>query len=507
MQDFENSKKLSSQEFIKEINENIFNWELADIVELTYAYTDLWDWKVLNRTFFEDLTWKKFNWANLDELYDLFKNKLNNKKEKIEKYINEIKNIDMQKEKKEILVWSLKYILNSIKLAILWANFEYEKAWWKLNITESEKLDIVKQMEDIEKKLYDWKVIDNPKEVKQCYAYLTNIYDKNSNILTNKEKDKFEEYLKIVKEKMNNFEVIDNKWTKKIGNKEKEKFPNILNKDIKREDYIDIFKLVFDIYWIQKSIIVDERSSIYDWEKALYIPNSEKYNTLSIKRILQLISHEIEVHFIIEKNNKQNLWNFRWGKNLNREEGTAMLSEKILLWSKLEYITITPSLTEILMWELLKWEDYEDFLKILSKLKWLKYTKAKLLRRKRNYPFYIAGVQHKDTSYSRWIAQVIDYLKSWKDPKDLFLWKVSFEGISKIKNISDIKKQNFPVLLAEILLYKLSWKKLNQKDFIKYIKEKYPFIDIDKEYKNWTVKKLTFDSKRKLVDILDILKN
>jgi hypothetical protein len=38
----------------------------------------------------------------------------------------------------------------------------------------------------------------------------------------------------------------------------------MLDKLISREDYIKIFQLVFEIYGINKPIIVDERSSIYD---------------------------------------------------------------------------------------------------------------------------------------------------------------------------------------------------------------------------------------------------
>ena len=494
-------KKIDSKEFIENIDKDIFNWELSDIIELTYAYTNLWNWKFLNRTLFEDFTQLKFNGHNLERLYSLLLEKLNDKKQILEKYKEQLKTVDMEKERKEILFWTLEYFLNSVKFTILWSKFEYEKAWWTLNITDNKKLKIIKQMENIEKKLYDWKVINNPKKVQQCYNYLNSLLLNHSNLISLQEEKIFKNYIQILQKKVNiKGDLILNKEKKDSLNN------NLLEKDIKRDDYIKIFLTVFNIYNINKPIIVDERSSIYDAEKALYIPSSENYSYLPVKRILQLIAHEIEVHFIIEQNNKQNLWDFRWWKNLNREEWTAKLSEEILLWKTLDDITVTPSLPDILMWEILSWKDYENYLKTSTKLKWWKYNISKLLRKKRNYPFYYAWVQHKDTSYS-WIQQVIDYLESWKDPKDLFLWKVSFEDIPKIKKLAKDKNQKYPLFIAELLLYALNWNNIYHKDFINYIEQKYPFLDVDKEYKTWTVKKLTFDTKRKLVEILKTIKN
>jgi len=502
------NKKIDLKKFIENINKDIFNWELSDIIELTYAYTDLWNWKFLNRTLFEDFTQLKFDDHNLEKLYYTLLKKLDNKKQVIEKYKEQLKTIDMEKERKEILFWSLEYVLNSVKLAILWSKFEYEKAWWNLNMTDSEKLEIIKQMENIEKELYDWKVIDNHKEVKQCYDYLNLLLTNNFNLISKKEKEIFERYIKILKERINIKENSDLNNEKTNKEKKDDLNNNILQKKIKRDDYIKIFQIVFDIYDINKPIIVDERSSIYDGQEALYIPSGEQYNELTVKRILQLIAHEIEVHFIIEKNNKQNLWDFRWWKNLNREEWTSKLSEEILFWKTLDDITITSSLPDVLMWEILSWKDYENYLKISFKLKWWKYSIARLLRKKRNYPFNYAWVQHKDTSYSRWIQQVVDYLKSWKDPKDLFLWKVSFEDMSKIKKLSEDKKQLYPLFVAELLLYVLNWNKIYHKDFLNNIKQKYPFLDVDKEYnKHWTVEKVNFNTKRKLVEILKTIKN
>ena len=88
--------------------------------------------------------------------------------------------------------------------------------------------------------------------------------------------------------------------------------PDILNKQITREVYMQIFEDVLDIYNIDTSVQLSETiGSIYDGEDALYIPNSKEYTHLSIKRVIELIAHEIETHYIIQANNSRTLRTFR----------------------------------------------------------------------------------------------------------------------------------------------------------------------------------------------------
>jgi hypothetical protein len=81
----------------------------------------------------------------------------------------------------------------------------------------------------------------------------------------------------------------------------------LFEKKINRENYIRIFELVLAMYGINKPVEIDERSSIYDGDDALYIPSSKEYNTLSIQKILKLIQHEIERHMLSLENNEGNV--------------------------------------------------------------------------------------------------------------------------------------------------------------------------------------------------------
>lgn len=99
---------------------------------------------------------------------------------------------------------------------------------------------------------------------------------------------------------------------------------------------MEAFRRVFDFYGIEKPVVCDERSSIFDGEDALHIPNSEEYSTLPASRVLALIQHEIETHYVITKNNERVLGKFRGGGNLEREEGVAVIAEGILSGESIE---------------------------------------------------------------------------------------------------------------------------------------------------------------------------
>ena len=90
---------------------------------------------------------------------------------------------------------------------------------------------------------------------------------------------------------------------KKIFEDNKELF----EKKISRTDYVKIFELVFALYGIKKSIIIDERNSMYDGDDGLHIPKNKNYETLSLQKILVLIQHEIERHMLSLENNEENV--------------------------------------------------------------------------------------------------------------------------------------------------------------------------------------------------------
>lgn len=514
------------ESLIQEMNETLFTSEMEDLVELTYSYATLDDGKMVNKTLFWKFLWSEYqsvSWEtqeekkshekifwqntaqNLNQVLLQAKAKLLKKKSIVIKYKQLLAPYLTEKNSRaQILMGTLEFISKIIDIVFTWLPFEAEKAGLPHNMTQEEILKTVETLEKIEAELFWWNVRENVYEVQGSYELLEQLFSKNSHYLDDQEQKQFQKYLSLLLKK---FPEIRIAWID--GNKNTPKIENntFLNKDISRSDYVEIFKLVFSLYDIHKPVIIEERSSIYDGVDALCIPDTPAYTTLKLKRVLALIQHEIETHYIIEQNNTKTLGKFRGAKNLQREEWLAMISESLLLWKTLDDVKVWLQIPDILMGEILDGQDYETFMMLLGKLKQEKNAKWNYHRRKRNYPLYARWVQHKDTSYNRGQHKVVEYLKNGWDVKDLYLWKISFEDIALVKKSTEIKniKLLYPILIWEMLQYILSGKRFVQKEFFAYIEQKYPFLDINNELWNRSIEKITQDTKICIVWILEIL--
>lgn len=83
------------------------------------------------------------------------------------------------------------------------------------------------------------------------------------------------------------------------------------DRQVGRETYVRCFRQAFEAYGISKPVVVEERSSIYDGEDALRIPDSDEYAVRSFSRVLGLIQHEIGTHYLVMENNAEVLGKFR----------------------------------------------------------------------------------------------------------------------------------------------------------------------------------------------------
>jgi len=413
---------------IDEVNQEIFNWELTEIFEVTYAY----EWWFNKTLFLDSLNIGSNIWdaikledkqKTLKEVYDKTFEKLDNKFENIKKYLNKINEIKADKEEnqiiKELLKWSLEYWLNILEITKKWLIFEIEKAWFESNLTVDGKQKIINKIKKLEEKTFWWEIKNNPEEVVLVYEYLKNKFDLNINKLTKSEQKKYLDFLNIAKKYLAiEYKESDFNTNKKVEYNNKEDF---LNKDIKRESYVKILQYVFDLLKLDIEVIVEERASIYDWEKHLWIPKNKNYDYLTIKRLLELISHEIEAHTINLRNNQKLIWKFRSAANLEKEEWVAMTMEKLLNWQNIDKIWIPQHFPKVFMWEILNWDELKEFLYLNNKIEDDKWYAWRFFRLKRNYDLNLPWVQHKDTSYWRWVLKTIKFLKELKEEKEK--WK------------------------------------------------------------------------------------
>lgn len=505
-------------ELIWDINRDINNGELTEIIEVTYSYLDFWEhhW---NTTLFTEFAGCEKS-SDFSHIWNTVWEKLQQKISKIDQYLEKLKKYEetecdydateSSNNANHIRHWilfnSLIATQNTLNMALIWLPFELEKAGMVLNMPEEELKDRVKGLEDLESKNFWGNVRDNQVEITACYENLLWFYTDKKDLLSIDEQTRYEKYLQKI------IDILPHgylPWVKKIQseNNFSSKLKWILDAQISRELYSqDFLTILNDFLNLDFDVKIEKwRGSIYDWPWYLAIPAGDNYKNKSVRALLKLIVHELESHSTNLRTTEDTLWQFRWAGSVTKEEALAMMSEQLLMGENIENIWITKQFPKILMWELL-WnsEELEDFLFLNNKIDPdTASPRKRMLRIKRNYPLWYKWGQHKDTAYSRWILEIKDFLLSGWDIRDYFVWKVSWKDLPKMKRIIELEWKSesirYPFMLAELFLYHLfPISERPEKDFLTYLKNKYPFINFENE----EVRIMALSQKRKVIDIL-----
>ena len=466
----------------------VFHGNLEKIIEVTYSYREIGDGNILNETLFEEYTKLVYPENNLSHLWRVCKYKLQLQVLTIEKIIKKTQRLRVCSRadslRRGIFIDALRYVALVIENAVLGLDFELEKAGIAHNLSQAPVTEKIKEIEKREKELFWEKVIENAEEFSSCYNFILKNHLQKQEILSEQDKKSMDLYLKWIKK------ASPCKLIKTPSIQKKVLHWDFLEKQIQRKDYRRIFDWVCELYWLPQRTKLTNAGSIYDGDDYLEIPKNKEYASMGLDKILRLLTHEIESHYISIYNNKILLWNFRWSKNLPKEEWLAMFMEKILEWYNYENISnIVESSFTILAWECLPGKDFEDFMRIMGKEYKCKYSyTTAVIRSKRNYSLNYPWVQHKDVVYFRGLTETVKYLKEgWLFFK-LFLWKVGFRDIDNIFDIyqASEKKEKciFPIFISDLITYYLLEKEKN-KDFVfhsweycLYLKKKYWFLDL-----------------------------
>lgn len=516
---------------------NILSNELNSVISYVYKYDD----DFLNETIF-----KNFLWLNLEN-YNSPEDFINDSFKKIEE---KIKNIYIIKEKissGNINIWKAKnYFLINIENVIIFlenlkiiSKIETQKIKkFNYKIEENELKILLEKLKKFEEKIFWDELHKNKYYSNEIILEIEDLLEKNKEKLEKKDIFFIENIIKELREKTytkdfkekNNSKINLNEPLKNSDNK-------ILENKIKRKDYIEIFKLAIEIIWIKLKVVIDNKvwniSVSENWY--LKIPAKNEYKELKIKEILDLISHEIETHWIIMTNN-ENL--FCWIRSVwyqIKEEWTASLFWKISSWKVLEENWL--SISDILVWEVFNWKTLKKFLEIRKKINpESKMTVNKRFERlKRWRDFELAWVNPKEKAYFVWKKEVIKKINqeisfsknkySQNNILNLFIWKNSFETEQELTRILEIDKSFsiekirekwiiLPLMIWEILKYKLLTK--SEKNdwllgwFLKYFNDKYwpIFNNLWINYKDfvknyiWVEKE---ENKKRIKEILEIL--
>ncbi|USN54438.1 MAG: hypothetical protein H6765_07905 [Candidatus Peribacteria bacterium] len=261
------------------------------------------------------------------------------------------------------LHWS-EYVFDMLQIVKIGLPFELEKAGYTCKLDMQERQDRVHALGKLEQKWFGPLVQNETFEVSRSLALLSLQVKKDGKRLSKSERDELMKYInqgkKLRKYRKELEEMEESEWIM-------DSLPEF-QKKISREVYAQVFALALDFYGLEIPVVVDERSSIYDGWSALHIPANEGYETLPLQKVIELIQHEIETHYLIQANTKYLLGDIRGGANLLREEGLAKFNEEVINGASLASFDVSPSMSQVLLGEILQGEEFERFMYLYWKL-------------------------------------------------------------------------------------------------------------------------------------------
>lgn len=525
-------KTLNFEDLIKNLNLQVFDdviWNgmwLWKIAELTYSYDKSTN---INETLFIKIWWLDLvqfkNSSNKEELlikaHDYLKNILDWKIDDIHYAINEVhKKIDKDLQEEEIILKNI--FINALsekkqllEYCIITLPYELEKWWIELQLSNDQIKELDKNIISIENDIYWGQVHKNPEEVRLSYEYIYELFLENQHKLSDDDIKIFKLYIWKIEPYLPENYIFSSKV--KLDKLE----DTFLDIAIPRADYILAFNMLVDTFGKMQHVVKSDMFvwSISDAPDGIYFPWHERFDTITIERFFTLWMHEIETHTLTDYNTKELLGNLRGSWSTEKDEGLAIFMEQIFLYgNKLisinsewkpyfdkEKLQLKGYYIKILMWELLDNTQLMDFLHLLDKLNPANISLLESYKRlKRNNK---AGVQHKDTTYTRGLYILIDeinkyILSDWKEwicVQDLFVWKISFtetQDLVRMKQIKETKNNSLmPLFISDAVYYVIKNKlkgsdnNINKEKFQAYLIEKYPLFEfihnIDYELYFW----------------------
>ncbi len=470
-------------------NSYVFHGDLEKIIEVTYSYREI-EWGfLLNETLFEEYLWDNYPKYSIDFLGRKYKYKIQVQIVLIDDILKKALKIKVcsrsESIRRGVFVEALEYVKNILEISVMWVEFELEKAGVAHKLTDKKVQKRVSEIEKREKLAFWPKVIDNMEEFSPCYNFIVRNHESRKKFLSEKDQKAMQKYLKIIRGS-SSCELTDSPRVLKKHLK-----GSFLKKQISRKDYRIVFDSVCEFYGLPQKTKLSNAGSIYDGDNFLEIPRDEAHAFFTIERLLKLLTHEIESHYINSYNGKLLLWNFRGSKNLPKEEWLAMFMEKIFHGYSYENIdNIVEYFFTIMAGECLEWDKFEDFMRIMGKeYKCKRSYKSSVIRAKRNYSSTFIWVQHKDVVYFRGLTEIICFLKNGGQFKKLFLWKIGFHDVDNLFSIYESyeNKQDlvFPIFISDLIYYYMI-EKQNNSDFVfeapeyyLYLRKKYWFVGLD----------------------------
>ncbi len=442
-------------------------------------------------------------------------------------------------------------IQGSILRIILLEHAMYlEAEKWGYPLDEKKKTECLEKINEIESIIYGPRVIDQPEERTIVMTKLDYLFQNNKHKLLPEEQKKFEELLSKFPERNATGELQEDK--------------NALG-ELPLIDICHLFQKILNIYDIPSKIVIIDKniSQEKDENGILYLPFEydqkaltkayERHNIkktfkitldprvswfgikeysvdiptsrdrLSVKRLCQLIDHEITTH-LLRTVNKRNTVNLNTEWYLETEEWIATMNEKLTSQKRDDLAMDTPTIhnTSLLIGELYNFEETKELLRIYYTMTGVGnedddnkeektpeiMAEKRALRVKRYHAFDRPGANRKDVVYRRGLVDAVTYIKDLdknniddiqklqQHMKNFYLSKLGKEEIQNADQIFEgfsFAKDSIilPIAIGKLLYEKLLGNKTNDIDDIRFLASD---------------QKLDYKQKKLLLEILSFIK-
>ena len=453
---------------------------------------------------------------------------------------------------KNFLLHTLRHIQLWLKMLEYTVYIEANKWWYNLSDTDKEKYLI--EIEKYETLLYGPSIHAIPGESRSVLNHIWDLYMSNWSLLSHQEQATIKDFF-----------LTHNFSPKKGGGEKKEKKENnsVLNKQISSDTLSQILEKVYNIYgedivsiyesseaesptfdkennryiiptWIHSKDLkefyheymiaektkvimsdiatnfsVGRRKDEYFDDHTIKFPANNNYE---IKRVCELIDHEVGTHFVRNKNSS--LWvDIKSGWYLETEEGIATANEQLASGDRENLAADEPTIHHLSTFIAEKYDAWmtKKILEILFVLQWEDREKSKklahdrMLRVKRFHAFDLPWANRKDVVYWRGMKNVVEYLQNTdiaklkKDTKLLYSWKFSDKDMDYIDWLFDwldidTDKYISPLALGKMICHKYTGNNVNKKTLAQQ----------DLRFDS-PLTELNYTQKKKLIEILDIL--
>ena len=270
--------------------DKVFDEKFNRLVGFVYIYSENW----YNETLFKDYLWLDL------ENYKLWEDLVFDAKEKLKLKISELERFIKKVESDEIKLYETKnYYLKSF-----YDNLELIRNYSYIIEIEAQKIKTLnyripkeklenyfKKMDNFDKKIFWDKLSENANYYEKIINDLDDLIKEKQDSLSEEESIFIKWILNQLKQNYSKKEVknlgILQENEELIYDSLKDFDKNILKKEIERDDYIEIFKLVAEILWIKLEIELNEKvwninaTINKENENKLRIPTKENYNKLT----------------------------------------------------------------------------------------------------------------------------------------------------------------------------------------------------------------------------------